>query len=153
MAEQFTGDFHVVGTRDGSVAVTAEFDVILGAASTISAGQLVTVDGGNAGYALLAANGASTDETWIGIAVADSTETVAADGVVQVMYAPSGLIVRGAPHTPGNLAQAIIDTSVILSVAAGVQTIDENDVTKGVLTIVRYDTTLETIDVSVPFQL
>jgi hypothetical protein len=151
MAEQFTGDFHGVGTRDGGQAVTQEYSVESGAAASISAGDLVIV--GNAGYVATAADGASSDDVWVGMALTDSTDTAAADGVVQVMYAPDGLVVRGIPTTPGNLAATILNTFVTLDVAAGVQTVDENDTTKGVLNVVRYDTTNGTIDVSVPFQL
>jgi len=153
MAEQFTGDFIVIGTRDGSQSVTAEFDVYKGAASTIVAGDIVSVNGGQAGYVLLGADALSSDDTWIGMAVSTSTETVAANGTVQVMYSPAGLILRGTPTTPGNLAQAIIGTKVTLDVNAGVQTVDENDTTKGVMTVIAYDATNETIDVAVPFQL
>ena len=151
MAEQFTGDFHGIGTRDGSQPVTDTYSVEAGAVSTIASGDLVVV--GNAGYVAKAADAASTDNTWVGMAVSASTETVAADGEVVVAFSPDGLLVRGLPTTPGNLAAAIINTSVTLDVAAGVQTVDENDTTKGVLTVVAYDTTNGTIDVSVPFQL
>jgi len=153
MAEQFTGDFHVVGTRDGSEAITAEFNVYQGAAATIAAGDLVIVDGSHAGYVLYAPDGASSDNIWVGMAVSASTEGVSTNGTVQVMYSPAGLIVRGKATTPGHFTVAIINTAVTLDVAAGVQTVDEDDTTKGVLRIVRYDVTNSTIDVDVPFQL
>ncbi len=151
MAEQFTGDFHVVGTVDGSAPLNREFDVEAGAASTIAAGDLVTV--GNAGYVAKAADGAASTVVWYGLALNASTDTAGADGVVTVAYSPSGLIVRGAPTTPGNLAQAIKYTKVTLDVAAGVQTVDENDTSNGILSVYAYDATTgaETIDVVVPY--
>lgn len=153
MAEQFTGDFHVVGTRDGSEPITAEFNVYQGAAATVAAGDLVAVDGSQAGYIIKAADGYSSDNTWVGMAVSASTEGVSTNGTVQVMYSPAGLIVRGVPTTPGSLAVTILNTAVTLDVTVDVQTVDETDTTKGVLRVVRYDSTNSTIDVDVPFQL
>ena len=153
MAEQFTGDFRTVGTMDGSQPVTRTFDVKSGAAASIAVGDLVVVDGGNAGYVAGAGNGAASTSTWIGRAVSTSTDTASADGVVDVEFSPAGLIVRGTPTTPGNLAQAIKGTKVTLDVSGGTQTVDENDTTNGILTVLAYDDTSgeETIDVVVPF--
>lgn len=155
MAEQFTGDFITIGTLDGSEPVVKEFDVVSGAAASIAVGDLVTIDDGNAGYVKKAADGASSALQWIGRCVKNSTDTTTAAGVVEVEFSPAGLIVRGAPTTASNLAQAIIGTRVTLDVTASVQTVDENDITSGVLRVLDYDSTSgeETIDVIVPCHL
>ncbi len=154
-ATQYTGDFRVVGTVGGDSPVTRVFDVVAGAAASIAIGDLVIVDGSNPGYVAKAGDGASSTSSWVGMAVSNSTDTALADGTVEIMFHPSGLVVRGTPDTPGNLAQAIIDTQVTLEMAAADQEIDENDTSNGVLTIVTYDSTSgnETIDVVVPFNL
>lgn len=153
MAEQFTGDFHIVGTVDGGEATSREFAVVAGAASSIAKGDLVVIDAGNAGYVAKGANGASNSVRWLGMAKSDSTDTVGADGVVDVAYHPSGLIVRGVPTTAGNLAQGIFNTLVTLDVTTGVQTVDENDTANGVLSVWDYNTDDSTIDVVVPFHI
>ncbi|REK57578.1 MAG: hypothetical protein DWQ49_08915 [Bacteroidetes bacterium] len=152
MAEQFTGDFNTVGVWGGGQTSVRTFDVKSGAAASIAVGDLVVVDGSNAGYVAKAANGASSSSTWVGRAVTTSTDTASADGTVEVEYAPTGLIVRGTPTTVGNLAQAIKGTKVTLDVASGTQTVDENDTSSGILTVVGYDDTTgsESIDVVVP---
>ena len=152
-ATQFTGDFTAIGTLNGTEAVTKKFDVKAGAAISIQKGDLVIVDGSNAGYAAKAANGASSTARWIGIAESDSDDTASADGTVQVLFSPSGLIVRGLPTTAANLAQAIKLTRVTLDVASGVQKVDEDDTSSGVLCVYDYNTTDGTIDVVVPCHL
>lgn len=131
-------DFHVA---DG-IADAHQYDVKSGAAASIKAGQFVIVDGGNAGYVKLAPDASDTDDTWVGLAATDSTDTATADGTVQV-YDDPDLHFEGKAKTPGNLAQAIKLTSVTLDVDSGVQTIDENDTTKGVLVIHDYDNTTD----------
>ena len=151
-AVQFTGDFRTVGVVGGGQPEVAEFDVVLGVLTSIEDGDLVIVDGSNAGYVKKAADAASNTARWIGRARKDSTDTVAAAGTVEVEYHPNGLIVRGNATTVGSFAQSIIDTRVTLDVAAGVQTVDENDTTNGALTIIRYATVQASdIDVIVPF--
>jgi hypothetical protein len=150
-AEQFTGDFNTIGGWGGAQPVVREFAVDAGGAgATIAVGDLVTVDS-TAGYVEKAPAGAANTVNWVGRAVTNSTETASVDGVVEVEYCPGGLIVRGAPTTPGNLAQSIIGTQVTLDGTAP-QTIDENDTSNGVLTVLAYDDTsgAETIDVVVP---
>lgn len=152
-ATQFTGDFTAIGTLNGTEAVTKEFDVKSGAAISIQKGDLVIVDGSNAGYVKKAADGAANTARWIGIAESDSDDTASADGTVQVLFSPSGLLVRGLPTTAANLTQAIKLTLVTLDVASGVQKVDENDTTNGVLAVYAYNTTDGTIDVVVPCHL
>lgn len=152
-ATQFTGDFDAIGSLCGEEVVSRQFDVKSGAAASIDVGDLVIVDGGNAGYVKKAADGAANSAEWIGRAVTTSTDTASADGVVTVEFAPSGLVVRGLATTPGNFAQAIKNTRVTLDVSGGVQKVDENDTTNGVLRILAYDTTNSTIDVVVPCHL
>lgn len=152
-ATQYSGDFRIVGTLDGNEPTTASFDVKSGAAASIEAGDLVIVDGGNAGYVKKAADGASSTAEWIGMATGASTDTASADGTVQVAFSGAGLIVRGQATTPGNFAQAIKRTRVTLDVSGGVQKVDENDTSNGVLRIWAYSVTDSTIDVVVPCHL
>ncbi len=152
-ATQFNGDFRQIGTLDGREPVVMEFDVKAGAATSIEDGDLVIVDGSNAGYVKKAADGAASTAEWIGLAVKDSTDTASADGVVKVALSPVGLIVRGLATTPGNFAQAIKNTRVTLDVSTGVQKVDENDTVNGVLRVLDYNTTDSTIDVVVPCHL
>lgn len=153
-AVQYTQDFKTVGTLSGHEPVSKQFDVKSGALTSISAGDLVIVDGSNAGYVKKAADGASSSAAWIGRAKTDSTDTVGADGVVTVEFDSVGLVVRGLPTTASNLAQAIKLTRVTLDVSGGgVQTVDENDTSSGVLRVLTYDTNAGTIDVVVPCHL
>ncbi len=138
-------DFRIVGTVDGSEPIQKTFNVASGAAATIAPGDLVVAANG---YAAKCADAGCAAAGIYGMAVSTSTDTVAAAGEVSVVYSANGLIVRGAPTTPGNLAAAIVFDRVTLDVAAGTQKVDEND-PNGILTIVDYDATSgqETIDV------
>lgn len=148
----FVGDFKTVGVVGGNQPEVAVFDVVAGAAASIEAGDLVIVDGSNPGYVKKAADGAASTARWVGRAVKASTDTVAADGVVEVEYHPNGLIVRGLATTPGNFAQSIVGTRVTLDVSTGVQKVDENDTSNGVLEVIRYATISSSdIDVIVPY--
>lgn len=153
-ATQFTEDFKIVGTLDGSEPTTRVFDVdASGSGATISKGDLVILDS-TAGYVKKAPDGAANTSQWVGIATSDSDETGSVDGTVAVAFSTAGLVVRGAPTTPGNLALALKLTRVTLDVSGGgVQTVDENDTTNGVLRVLTYDTTNSTIDVVVPCHL
>ncbi len=141
-------DFRIVGTVDGSEPIQATIPVAAGAVGTIAPGDMVTMANG---YAAKVADGGLSAAGHHGMAVSTSTDTVAAAGVVSVVYSANGLIVRGAPTTPGNLAIGIIYDRVTIDVAAGVQTVDENDAGNGIATIMGYDDTTnqETIDVVV----
>jgi len=154
-ATQFTGDFTAIGTLNGTEATTRTFRVdASGSGLTISKGDLVILDT-TAGYVKKAGDAAASTSRWVGLAVSDSDETGTVDGTVEVLFSTGGLIVRGKPTTVGNLAAAIELTLVTLDVTAGVQTIDENDTSNGVMTILGYDATSgsEYIDVVVPCHL
>lgn len=130
-------DFTVLGSLSGHEVVGVTKDVIAGVVGSIVAGDLVVPDDGNAGYVRLGANGdTSTIALRTYVAVSTSTDTVAADGTVELVWAPN-MVLQGTATTPANLIQAVIDTKVTLDVAAGVQTIDENDTTTGFMRIMR----------------
>ena len=154
-ATQFTGDFTPIGTLNGTEAVTRTFRVdASGSGLTISKGDLVILDT-TAGYVKKAGDGAASTSRWVGLAVSDSDETGSVDGTVEVLFSPSGLIVRGQATTVGNLVDAIELTLVTLDVSGGVQKVDENDTSNGVLCVLDFDATsgAETIDVVVPCHL
>jgi hypothetical protein len=112
-------------------------DVKSGTAASIATGDMVRDDDGNAGYVKLGANGdTSTLTPRAYLAVSASTETAGADGYVYVIFCKS-MVLEGTSTTAANLLQAVIDTKVTLDVAAGVQTIDENDTTTGYMRILR----------------
>ena len=147
-------DFQYVGTLGGVAYETRTIDVVAGTTASISIGDLVTVANG---YAAKVANGGCAADGRYGLAMSDSTETTTADGSVQVIFCPSGLLVMGAATTPGNLAQGVLYDRVTLDVTAGVQTVDEND-PNGVLTIFPYDNDTDfpndtQVVVSVPWQV
>lgn len=138
-------DFFVVDSQHPG-ANTRKYDVDAGT-DAITAGEWVIKDS-TAGYVKLAADGTDTDDTIVGVAATDSTQTASADGVVYV-YDDPDLVIRGKATTPGNLAQAVKLTSCTLDVSSGVQTIDENDTTKGAFTILNYNADDGTVDVKV----
>ena len=132
-------DFHARGTLSGHQLYGVTKDVKSGAAASIEVGDLVRDDDGNAGYVKKCANGdTSTLVPRCYIAVGASTDTVAADGTVQLLTGPQ-MVIEGLATTPANLLQAVIDTKVTLDVAAGVQKVDENDTTTGFMRILRPD--------------
>ena len=130
-------DFHARGTLGGHQLYGVTKDVKSGAAASIEVGDIVRDDDGNAGYVKKAANGdTSTLAPRTYIAVKASTDTVAADGVVELLTGQE-MVLEGLSTTPANLLQAVIDTKVTLDVAAGVQKVDENDTTTGFMRILR----------------
>lgn len=114
-----------------------------GAAASIKAGYLVIVDGGNAGYAKAAADGATTSDLVLGVATSDSTDTASADGVVQIQSAPV-LLVRIKAKTPGSLAATLVLTNKYqLDVTSGNYTLDQGTTTNGIFTLLSYDNTTD----------
>jgi hypothetical protein len=109
-----------------------------GTTATVKMGDLIVVDASNAGYVSKAPNGASSTLTWVGVALGASDETTSADGTVDVRVSKAGLVVELDATTPSNLAQALIGTKVTLDVSGGVQKVDENDTSNGILTILSY---------------
>lgn len=103
--------------------------------TAIAAGEVVIQSNQ---YVIVAPDATDSDDVWVGVAASKDTVTASADGVVFVYDDPNTTFV-GHPTTPANLATSIIGTQVTLDVAAGVQTVDENDTTKGVMKIKGYD--------------
>jgi len=149
-----TYDFVEVGVYGGPREVlpptVQKGAVAAGAAASITAGDICVYANG---YWAKSADGGCAADGMYGLAINTSTDTVGADGVVSISCCPGGaLIVRGLVTTSGNLAQAILGDQVTLDVAAGVQTIDEND-PNGILAIMAYNTTTGTADVLLPYAL
>lgn len=114
-----------------------------GAAASIKAGYLVIVDGSNAGYCKAAPDGTVTTDLVLGVAVADSTDTASADGVVQIQSAPV-LLVRIKAKTPGSLASTLVLTNKYqLDVTNGNYTLDQGTTTNGIFTLLSYDNTTD----------
>lgn len=131
----------VLNSLDGNQAVptyTMNLPVKAGAATSIKRGYLVIKDGSNAGYVKAAADGASTDDVILGVAVSDSNDTATADGTVDIATAPT-LVVRIKAQTPGNLAATKLFDVYTLDVATGEYLLDEDDTTKGIFRLISYD--------------
>jgi len=148
-----TYDFRVVGPVDGSNALSTsgtsvqDSAVVSGTDASIAIGDPVVYANG---YWAKVANGGGASAGLYGVAASASTETSGADGLVTVKYHPTGLVVRGAPTTAGNLAQPILGDLVTFDVADGTVTIDEDD-PNGVLRVREYNSTDGTIDVVLPY--
>ena len=132
-------NFRFKGTLYGAQANTVVESVKSGTTASIAKGDLVTPDDGNAGYVKKGANGATaTIAVRTYLAVSASTETSGADGTVTLVTAPN-MVLEGTATTPGNIAQAVLNTKVTLDVSNGVQTVDENDTSTGFMRILRPD--------------
>jgi len=117
-------DFTYRGVVGGGEPEQREFAVASGAAASIAIGDIVEIANG---YAAVSADGGmAAGNLLTGLAISTSTDTAAADGVVNVLYSTSGLIVEGLATTAGNLVTAVLFDKVSLDVAAGVQKVDEN---------------------------
>lgn len=130
------GDFRVLdGHRWGAFPYRTK-----AGQTAIKAGEFVLQDvSGDEEYVQVAPNASDNDDIWVGVAVTNDTNSASADGVVYVVDAVDAKFV-GKPTTSSNLASTVLNTKVTLDVASTVQTIDENDTTKGVLMIKSYDT-------------
>lgn len=136
-------NFTLIGTLDGSQPIEREFAVVAGTASSCLVGDIVVAANG---YASKSGNGGCASAGIYGLVTELSTETAGANGVVKVVFSPSGLILRGAPTTASNLAAAIQYDRVTLDVSSTTQTVDEDDA-NGILTILDYDADADTVDV------
>lgn len=137
-------NFVSLGTLDGSQPIEKEFAVVAGTDSSCLVGDLVVCANGYASK--VADDGVQTDGIYA-LVTELSTETASANGVVKAIFSPVGLVLRGKPTTPSNLATAIVYDRVTVDVSGTTQTIDENDAAGGVITIWDYDSTAGTIDV------
>lgn len=113
--------------------------IVKAGSTAILAGEWVIQNtSGDVEYVKLAANGASTSDVHVGVAVSNSTHTASADGIVYVVDAIDALFV-GAATTVANLVDAVRNTLVTLDVTSGVFTIDENDTSSGCFLIVDFN--------------
>lgn len=139
------GDFLVLDPR-GNTVVATKYQT-KGGQTAINPGEFVVQDsGGDVEYVVGASDGASNAQVWVGVAATLDTVGSSADGVVYVADDPQ-YIFRGNATTPANLNSAVINTQVTLDVTAGVQTVDENDVSNGTLIIRGFDAANGTVDV------
>jgi hypothetical protein len=118
---------------------TAHRYLVKASATTINAGEwVIQGTGGDVEYVTKCADGSSTSDVHVGLAVSTSTNTASADGYVYVVDQPTATFVA-RPTTSANLASTIRNTKVTMDVTSGVFTIDENDTTNGVFLITDYD--------------
>jgi hypothetical protein len=135
------GDFRVV---DGHRWGARPYQTKAGQ-TAINAGELVMQDvSGDEEYIIAGANGGSTSDTWVGVAVTNDTNSASVDGVVYVVDAVDAEFV-GKATTFTNLSSASILTSVTLDVASTVQTLDENDTSNGCFMITGYNSSTKDV--------
>lgn len=114
--------------------------------TAVNAGELVVQDtSGDEEYVIAAANGASTSQVWVGLAVTKDTNSASADGVVYVVDA-NDAVFTGKCTTFSNISSAVMNTKVTLDVASTVQTLDEDDTTNGCLLMLSYNSTRKEVD-------
>ena len=129
-------NFTYAGTVGGVSPESKTFAVASGAAASISIGDLVVIANGYA--AKVADGGGVNTSNFYGLATTTSTDTASANGVVNVTFCPSGLIVQGIATTPANLTAAVLYDKVTIDVSGSTQTVDENDTTNGGITIYEF---------------
>ncbi len=134
----FSVDPNGTGTR------TRRYDVQTGA-TTILPGEPVIQDPANPSFVIAAPDGASNTSEWIGVAATTSTASATADGEVYVIDDPM-VVYRANALVPANLVQTMVNTKVVVNLTAGAYTVDESDVTNGVLTVKAIDTANGTVD-------
>ena len=129
---------------DGEDSGATKYLVKAGAATSVKTGDFVLQNtAGDVHYAKAIGTGnASTDDVVIGLAATNSTETVSVDGSVMV-YDDSDNKYIGLAEVKANLADAKLLTKVIIlsNATTGIQTLDEDDVTKGIARILDYNAT------------
>ena len=116
------------------------YQVKAGTAGSILAGDIVLQNtSGDVEYVKAAGTlVVDTDDIIVGIAATTSDETATADGTVQV-YDELDAEFIGKALVSGNLSTATLLTVVTIdSAATGVQTVKENDVTKGIALVNSY---------------
>lgn len=137
-------NFRVIDTGDGP-EVSRRYQTKAGNTAILAGEMIVRATAGDVEYVVVAADGASNAETWIGLASSNDTVTASVDGEVFVVDNPNYWF-RGLATTPANLTTAVILTKVTLDVTAGEQTVDENDITNGTLRIRDFNSTDGTVD-------
>jgi hypothetical protein len=143
-----TNGLSFAGTMSQSMPLpaTASKGMIVKAnTKAIKIGDLVIVDGSNAGYVTTIADSAqaSSDNVLIGIAAGDSTQTASVDGeVVVTIPVGTGLYCKIGALTKGSLAasQLYLNRTIDVS-AAGVATFDQGTATKGIAKLLGYNST------------
>lgn len=114
-----------------------------GAVGSILPGYPVIVDSGNAGYCKAAPDNMTTADVFLGIASSTSTDTVAADGTVNLEAAPV-MIVKIKAKTPANLTAAMCLTNkYTIDLTSANYTLDQGTTTNGVLKLISFDNTTD----------
>lgn len=112
-----------------------------GALASINPGNLVVRDPTNTGYWKVVGNGATAgDINCAGVAKSISTDTVGADGVVDLEVA--GNMMCSIPAlTPGSLAATGVGYKAVIGFSGGNTTYNQSTATNGFMTLVSYDDT------------
>jgi hypothetical protein len=111
-----------------------------GAVASIKAGEPVIQNtSGDAEYVKSPGADINTDDIFVGVAESTSTDTVAADGYVDVVLPSAGTVFKGLAKAKASLASTVLLTKVVIDYTAPNYTIDESDTTKGFCQIVDYN--------------
>lgn len=123
------------------------FLVKAGSAASIKAGEPVIQNtGGDAEYVKVAGASITTSDTFVGIAMTNSTDTATVDGYVDVWVPDASSVIRGYAKTKGSLASTVRLTKVVIDLTTGTFTIDESTTTNGFMLIVDYDADTGIVD-------
>lgn len=127
--------------------VYQRFLVKAGAAASIKAGEPVVQNiGGDAEYVVIPTANVTTGDTFVGIAVSDSSDTASADGYVDVAMPTFGTVYRGNAKTKASLADSQRLTKVVIDLTSSTFTIDESTTSNGLCQIVDFNSTTGEVD-------
>lgn len=123
------------------------FQVKAGGAATIKAGEpVIQGTSGDAEYVKIGSTLTSTPDTFVGIAVTDSSDTASADGEVYVAMPTFGTVFRGNAKTLASLSTANLLTKVILELSSSSWVVDESTTTNGFCQMVGMNTSTGEVD-------
>lgn len=121
-------------------------DVKSGTTASIKAGEMVLLDGANAGYVKIAVTTvASAGAVIAGVSLTDSTETTTADGKVSVYLGDGDVRFRGRALVTASLAQAQKGTALGYNVTTGNHRVDQST-GSGICNMLEYNSTTGEVD-------
>jgi hypothetical protein len=127
--------------------VPQKFMVKSGSAASIKAGEPVIQNtAGDAEYVKIGGSTITTSDTFVGIALTDSTDTASADGEVYVVLTGPSTVYRAYAKTKSSLSTANMLNKVILDLTSSNWTIDESTTTNGLCQMVAMNTTTGEVD-------
>jgi hypothetical protein len=142
------GDLWLARPADG-VPPVQSYDVYLGSATSIKAGEPVVKDDANAGYVTTRAVDVTSGDTFVGVALSDSSDTASVSGKVFVAKANPATLFRGKAKTKASLAQSQKNTNVVIDCTSSAFTVDESTTSNGIACIQDYNSTTGEVDFTI----